>query len=139
MPTITLISGQAIGHGFLLALCHDFRIQNSRGSSLCIQEGRPATAFPSKWMIDFVNAKLLAPNIARSFIAGKSLRARDAVRSGLVDKTGSFKDALRFVEKERLLDAGTKYGYCTEKELRNRNAITLLDSRHGREIKSHRL
>lgn len=138
MPTITLISGQAVENGFLLALCHDFRIQKSRGSSLCLHGGR-STPVLSKWMIDFVNAKLFPAKLTRSIIAGESLRARDAVRSGLVDKIGSFKDALRLIEKEKLLDAGTGYGYCEKKELNNRNAIILLDARNGREIKFHRL
>lgn len=139
MPTVTLISGQAVGHGFLLALCHDFRIQKYSDSFLCINEGQ-STIFLSTWVMDFVNAKLPASNIPRSFYTeGKSLCASDSVRSGLADGAGFLKEALRFILDRKLLDAGTEYADCTKKEQKNRNAITLLDVRNGAQVETHRL
>lgn len=125
MPTITLISGQAAGLGFILALCHDFRVQKCRGSSLCIHEGQYRTPLLSKWMLDFAKVKFPASNITRSTLEGESLGARDSVRSGLVDETGFFEDALRLIERRGLLDAGTEQEYCTTKELKNMRAITV--------------
>jgi enoyl-CoA hydratase/carnithine racemase len=139
MPTITLISGQAAGLGFVLALCHDFRIQKSSGSSLCIREGLSATPSLSMWILDFVKARLPASNVTRSMLAGESLRARDSVRFGLVNETGFFENALRLIERRGLLDVGTDKTYCTAKELKNKRAIDLLNTRYQCDIKTHRL
>lgn len=139
MPTVTLIRGQAVGHGVLLALCHDFRIQEYFDSSLCMHKGQFA-AVQSARLMEFVNAKLPASNITRSFyIEGKSLCARDSVRFGLVDETGFLKEALRLIKDKKVLDAGTEHSYCTKKEETNRNAITLLDVRNGSGIETYRL
>jgi enoyl-CoA hydratase/carnithine racemase len=139
MPTITLISGQAAGFGVTLSLCHDFRVQKSCGSSLCIHDGQFGGPLLSKWMTDFVKAKLPASKITRSMSEGEYLYARDAVRCGLVDETGFFEDALRLIKRRRLLDAGAEQGYSMKKELRNMNVLLLLDAKDGTEIKAHRL
>jgi enoyl-CoA hydratase/carnithine racemase len=139
MPTITLISGQAAGFGFILSLCHDFRIQKLHGSSLYIHDGQFATPLLYKWMMDFLKAKLPASDITHSSSEGKYLRARDSVRCGLVDETGFFEDALRLIKRRRLLEAGAEQGYSMKKELRNMSALLLLEAKNGNKIKAYRL
>ncbi|KAK5791042.1 hypothetical protein VI817_006351 [Penicillium citrinum] len=139
MPTITLISGQAAGLGFILALCHDFKVQKCRGSSLCIYEGQSRTPLLSQWLLGFVKVKLPASSITRSMLAGKSIGAQDSVRSGLVDEIGFFEDALRLIDRRGLLNAGTEQEYCATKDLKNMRAITLLNARNKNATKPHRL
>jgi enoyl-CoA hydratase/carnithine racemase len=139
MPTITLISGETAGLGFILSLCHDFRVQNPRGSSLCFYDSQFATPLLSKWMTEFVKAKLPTLDITSLMSDGKYLPAKDCLRRGLVDETGFFADVLRLVKRRRLLDAGAEQGYSMKKQLRNQSALILLDTSSGNEIKAHRL
>lgn len=139
MPTITLLSGETAGLGFILSLCHDFRVQKPRGSSLFIYDSQFATPLLSKWMTDFVKAKLPALDITGLMSEKNYLRARDCVRWGLVDETGFFEDALRLIQRRRLLDSGAEQGYSMRKQLRNQSALLLLDTTNGNQIKAHRL
>lgn len=134
MPTLALINGDAIGHGLLLALCHDLRVQNKAPSAfLRICNGPPETYSPTKRV-----ARLIKTCVSGSFKfdayqlklnqVKKGLNPRDALKGGFVQGIGHLKEALGIIERVGLLDVGSGPAYLSSKEETNRLAISVCDA-----------
>jgi enoyl-CoA hydratase/carnithine racemase len=133
MPTLALINGDAIGHGLLLALCHDLRIQNNVPSaSLWICDGSSGPGGPTPRVASLVKARLsgsfnLDAYQSKLIKLDKVLNPRDAIRVGFVQGIGHVKEALGIISRLKLLDVGSNPAYRSNKEAKNRVAIDVCD------------
>ena len=140
MPTLALINGDAIGHGLLLAMCHDLRVLNkSFSASLRIYDGPPEPYLPTKRAARLIDACV---SVSSKFDAyqlklnklKKGLNSREALKIGVVQGIGHLKEALGIIRRLGLLDVGSDPAYLSRKEEKNRLAISVCDD----EVKSNR-
>ncbi|KAL2844348.1 ClpP/crotonase-like domain-containing protein [Aspergillus pseudoustus] len=127
MPTIAFINGHAVGMGFLLALCHDFRIQGRPDSSLRIcQEPSSVDLAPR---LNLVKAISPCSTVVSSRIAnGKPLYGREAIKRGLVDMVAHVNGVFKFIKDRELLRVPSTPTYRESKIRSNRKALRVLDS-----------
>lgn len=127
MPTIAFITGHAVGIGFLLALCHDFRIQDRADSSLCICQGPSAVDLAPR--LNLLKAVLPCSTVGSSRLTnGKPLYAREAIKRGLVDRIGYLNEIFKFIKDQELLRVTNVPAYRESKIRSSRKAIRALDS-----------
>jgi enoyl-CoA hydratase/carnithine racemase len=133
MPTLALINGDAIGHGLLLALCHDLRIQNNVPSaSLRICAGSSEPGGPAPQVASLIKARLSGSFNRDAYQSkliklDKALNPREAIRAGFAQGIGHLKEALGMISRLKLLDVGSNPAYWSNKEAKNRVAIDVCD------------
>ncbi|KAL6609603.1 hypothetical protein ACP70R_039572 [Stipagrostis hirtigluma subsp. patula] len=85
MPTVAAVTGHASAGGFLLALCHDYRLMRGDRGVLYMSEVDIGLPLPPYFMA-VLRAKITAANALRDVaLRGKKLRAADAKEMGIVD------------------------------------------------------
>lgn len=126
MPTISLLNGHSFAAGFMLAMYHDYRIQNPSRGFLCINEldfGVPLQA-P---MMTIFREKLTPPTFRDVVLGAKRLPGPEALQRGIVDGVGGLEETVKFI-KERGLQTKADTGiYGTMKEEMYRESLGILD------------
>ncbi|KAL6851744.1 hypothetical protein ACP4OV_020308 [Aristida adscensionis] len=85
MPTVAAVTGHASAGGFLLALCHDYRVMRGDRGVLYMSEVDIGLPLPPYFMA-VLRAKITAANALRDVVLrGRKLRAADAKEMGVVD------------------------------------------------------
>jgi enoyl-CoA hydratase/carnithine racemase len=93
VPTVAAITGHGYAAGFLLALCHDFRVMSRDRGYLCLPEVDLKMAF-TPGIIALAQAKLAPELIAEAMLTARRYTADDAVVRGLVDVAESGDNAV---------------------------------------------
>jgi len=85
MPTVAAVTGHASAGGFLLALCHDYRLMRADRGVLYMSEVDIGLPLPPYFMA-VLRAKITAANALRDVVLrGRKLRAAEGREMGVVD------------------------------------------------------
>lgn len=116
MPTIALINGHAFAGGFMIAMYHDYRIQNPKRGFLCLNE--IVLGIPLKPpMRSVFMVKVQDGAVIRSMILeGKRFTAQEALEAKIVDGLGDLPEALRLIHDKSLLEIGRSPSFVPLKE-----------------------
>ncbi|KAL4892567.1 ClpP/crotonase-like domain-containing protein [Aspergillus ambiguus] len=129
MPTISLLNGHAFAGGLMLAMYHDYRIQNPAKGFLCINELEFGVPLQPAMMSVF--REKLAPAAFRTLVLeARRFGGPDALQAGLVDGLGGLDEALALVRARGLPTKAATGIYGTMKEEMYRHSLDLLD-RHA--------
>ncbi|PYH93917.1 enoyl-CoA hydratase/isomerase family protein [Aspergillus ellipticus CBS 707.79] len=132
MPTISLLNGHAFAAGFMLAMYHDYRIQNPAKGFLCINELEFGVPLQAPMMSVF--REKLSPVVFRDVVLGaKRFPGPEALRVGIVDGVGGLEDVLRFVGERGLVKLPATGIYGTMKEEMYRHSLGILDNHAANE------
>lgn len=102
MPTMALIPGHAFAGGFMLAMHHDYRVQNPSRGFLCMNEvdfGAPLKA-P---MASIFRIKTTPQVYQEIVLEGKRFPGPAALEAGLVQALGGLEEALKLIEDRKLV------------------------------------
>lgn len=127
MPTISLLNGHSFAAGFMLAMYHDYRIQNPIRGFLCINELDFGVPLQAPMMTIF--REKLAPAAFRDVVLGaKRFPGPEALARGIVDGVGGLEETVKFI-KERGLQTKADTGiYGVMKEEMYRGSLGILDN-----------
>jgi enoyl-CoA hydratase/carnithine racemase len=85
MPTVAAVTGHASAGGFLLALCHDYRVMRADRGVLYMSEVDVGFSLPP-YFAALLRAKITAGHALRDvLLRGRKLRAPEAKEMGIVD------------------------------------------------------
>uniref|UniRef100_A0A0D9WIX1 Uncharacterized protein n=1 Tax=Leersia perrieri TaxID=77586 RepID=A0A0D9WIX1_9ORYZ len=85
MPTIAAVTGHASAAGFLLALCHDYRLMRSDRGVLYMSEVDIGLPLPP-YFVAILRAKITSANALRDVVLGaRKVKAPEAKEMGIVD------------------------------------------------------
>ncbi|KAK1699336.1 hypothetical protein QYE76_016033 [Lolium multiflorum] len=85
MPTVAAVTGHASAGGFLLALCHDYRVMRADRGVLYMSEVDIGLPLPP-YFVALFRAKVTAAHALRDvLLRGRKLRAPEAKEMGIVD------------------------------------------------------
>lgn len=85
MPTVAAVTGHASAGGFLLALCHDYRVMRADRGVLYMSEVDIGLPLPP-YFVHVLRAKISQAQALRDVVLrGKKLRAPEAKEMGVVD------------------------------------------------------
>lgn len=130
MPTISLLNGHAFAAGFMLAMYHDYRIQNPTRGFLCINELDFGVSLQAPMMTIF--REKLVPNSFRDVVLGaKRWGGPESHRAGIVDELGGLEEALKLIRERGLQNKAETGIYGTMKEEMYRGSLGLLDDHDG--------
>jgi len=85
MPTMCVFNGNAIAGGYILGLCHDYRIMHETNGSICLSEIKLGLALPYPYMK--VCAAKLDPAICTRLAHGITVLQPEALKDRLIDAT----------------------------------------------------
>ncbi|XP_006654687.2 enoyl-CoA delta isomerase 2, peroxisomal-like [Oryza brachyantha] len=85
MPTVAAVTGHASAAGFLLALCHDYRLMRADRGVLYMSEVDIGLPLPP-YFVAVLRAKITAAHALRDVtLRGRKLKAAEAKEMGIVD------------------------------------------------------
>lgn len=126
MPTISLLNGHAFAAGCMLAMYHDYRIQNPSKGFLCINELEFGVPLQSPMMCIF-REKLTPPAFRDLVLEAKRFTGAGSVNAGLVDALGGLDETLAFIRERGLQKKAATGIYGTLKEEMYRNSLNIVD------------
>ncbi|KAI9866267.1 MAG: hypothetical protein M1813_001388 [Trichoglossum hirsutum] len=136
MPTVAFINGHAFAAGLMLAMFHDYRVQNPRKGFLCLNEldfGAPL----KPPMASIFREKLPHPATYRNMVLeAKRFTAQDALNEGIVDGLGGLDEVLQLINERNLISKGKSASYRSLKQEMYRETIGYLDSHQDNEERS---
>ncbi|KAJ8098626.1 ClpP/crotonase-like domain-containing protein [Lipomyces tetrasporus] len=100
-PCIAMINGHAFAGGFMLSMCHDYRIMNPSRGFLCLNElefGAPLTS-PMSAIFRF---KLTPAAYQKCVLEATRFTADTAIAHNLVDAKGSLADVDEFIKARNI-------------------------------------
>lgn len=128
MPTVALINGHAFAGGFIVALHHDYRIQNPSKGYLCMNEVLLGVNMDPA-LLGIFRTKVTSPSTYRSLILeGHRFTSQQGFEEGLVDSTGGLDAAVAFIKERDLIKKGQSGVYGGLKEEMYRDQLGLLRS-----------
>lgn len=130
MPTIALLNGHAFAGGFMLAMYHDYRIQNPSKGFLCINELEFGVPLQAPMMHVF--REKLTPNVCRDVVLeAKRFPGPEALRVGIVDGLGGVEETVKFVKERKLVLMPKTEIYGVMKEEMYRRLLGVVDDHSG--------
>ncbi|KAM0118862.1 hypothetical protein ACP6JC_004483 [Aspergillus fumigatus] len=130
MPTICLLNGHAFAGGLMLAMYHDYRIQNPTKGFLCINELEFGVPLQSPMMSIF--REKLSPSAFRDLILeARRFAGPQSVAVGLVDGVGGLEETLQLIRERGLQTKAATGIYGTMKEEMYRHTLDILDNHAG--------
>ncbi|RAL04606.1 enoyl-CoA hydratase/isomerase family protein [Aspergillus ibericus CBS 121593] len=130
MPTISLLNGHAFAGGLMLAMYHDYRIQNPHKGFLCINELEFGVPLQAPMMSIF--REKLTPSVFRSVVLeARRFPGPEALKVGIVDGLGGMEETLGFVEQRKLVKMPETGIYGMMKEEMYRHSLGILDGHEG--------
>jgi enoyl-CoA hydratase/carnithine racemase len=131
MPTIALINGHAFAGGLMLAMLHDYRIQNPAKGFLCLNEVHMGVPLQPP-MTAIFRVKIPSAVTLRSLILeGKRFSAQEAVSVGLVDGLGGVDEVFKLIKDTNLMALAKSPAYQALKEDLYREILALLGDQKG--------
>ncbi|KAK9387867.1 ClpP/crotonase-like domain-containing protein [Lipomyces mesembrius] len=100
-PCIAMINGHAFAGGFMLSMCHDYRIMNPSKGFLCLNElefGAPLTS-PMSAIFRF---KLTPAVYQKSVLEAARFTADAAIALSIIDAKGSLADVDEFIKARNI-------------------------------------
>lgn len=115
MPTVCLLNGHAFAGGFMLAMYHDYRIQNPDKGFLCVNELEFGVPLQTPMMSIF--REKLTPTAFRTVVLeARRFGGRDSLQAGIVDAVGGLEETVGFIRERKLLNKAATGIYGTMKE-----------------------
>ena len=85
MPKLWIFDGNAIAGGYILGLCHDYRIMHESVGVICLSEIKIGMAFPYPY--NLVTRSKLRQMVCTKVLYGITLKQKEALKDGLIDDT----------------------------------------------------
>lgn len=130
MPTVCLLNGHAFAGGFMLAMFHDYRVQNPEKGFLCINELEFGVPLQTPMMAIF-REKLVPTTFRNVILEARRFGGTDSLQAGIVDAVGGLEEILHFIHDRKLLNKAATGIYGTMKEEMYARVLTGLDDHAG--------
>ncbi|KAJ5528362.1 hypothetical protein N7513_012521 [Penicillium frequentans] len=130
MPTVCLLNGHAFAGGFMLAMYHDYRIQNPDKGFLCVNELEFGVPLQTPMMSIF-REKLTPTTFRNVVLEAHRFGGRDSLKAGIVDGVGSLNDVLDLIHDRKLINKAATGIYGTMKEEMYSRVLNGLDDHVG--------
>ena len=130
MPTVCLLNGHAFAGGFMLAMYHDYRIQNPDKGFLCVNELEFGVPLQTPMMSIF-REKLTPTTFRNVVLEARRFGGRDSLPAGIVDGLGSLNEVLELIRDRKLLNKAATGIYGTMKEEMYSRVLNGLDDHVG--------
>ena len=125
MPTVAWLNGHAFAGGLMLAIHHDYRVQNPAKGFLCVNELEFGA--PLKPAMAGTFREKLPPATYRDLVLeARRFPGPAALAAGLVDALGGLDEVLALVRARKLVDKGKTGIYGTLKAEMYRGALAFL-------------
>ena len=85
MPTMCVFNGNAIAGGYILGLCHDFRIMHETNGFICLSEAKLGLALPYPYLK--VCAAKLDAMACNKLAFAIDVKQQEALQDKLIDST----------------------------------------------------
>ncbi|KAJ5887120.1 hypothetical protein N7504_011167 [Penicillium tannophilum] len=130
MPTVCLLNGHAFAGGFMLAMYHDYRIQNPDKGFLCVNELEFGVPLQTPMMSIF-REKLTPTTFRNVVLEAHRFGGKESLQAGIVDGVGSLNDVLELIRDRKLLNKAETGIYGTMKEEMYSRVLNGLDDHVG--------
>ncbi|OJJ46192.1 hypothetical protein ASPZODRAFT_97856 [Penicilliopsis zonata CBS 506.65] len=130
MPTVCLLNGHAFAGGLMLAMYHDYRIQNPSRGFLCVNEIDFGVPLQTPMMSIF-RQKLTPATFRDLVLEAKRFGGPASLQAGLVDGLGGLEETLAFIRERGLQTKAATGIYGTMKEEMWRESLGYLDNHSG--------
>lgn len=130
MPTVCLLNGHAFAGGFMLAMYHDYRIQNPAKGFLCINELEFGVPLQTPMMSIF-REKLASTTFRNVVLEARRFGGKDALQAGIIDAVGGLDEVLGLISDRKLLTKASTGIYGTMKEEMYARVLNGLDDHAG--------
>ncbi|KAJ5675219.1 uncharacterized protein N7477_005153 [Penicillium maclennaniae] len=130
MPTVCLLNGHAFAGGFMLAMYHDYRIQNPDKGFLCINELEFGVPLQTPMMSIF-REKLPATTFRNVVLEAHRFGGKASLHAGIVDGLGGLEEAVALIRGRKLLNKAETGIYGTMKEEMYARVLNGLDDHVG--------
>lgn len=100
-PTVALVNGHAFAAGFMIALCHDYRIMNPNRGFLCMNE-MDFGALLSGPMMTMFSVKFGTKLTHRITLNAHRFSGKEAFEAGIVDGLGSIAEVEAFIKNPEI-------------------------------------
>ncbi|KAJ5233093.1 hypothetical protein N7468_006049 [Penicillium chermesinum] len=130
MPTISLVNGHAFAGGFMLAMYHDYRIQNPEKGFLCVNELEFGVPLQTPMMSIF-REKLTPVTFRNVVLEARRFGGKDSLQSGIVDGLGGLDEALNLIRDRKLLNKAATGIYGIMKEEMYSRVLNGIDDHAG--------
>lgn len=130
MPTVCLLNGHAFAGGFMLAMYHDYRVQNPEKGFLCINELEFGVPLQTPMMSIF-REKLMPVTFRNVVLEARRFGGKDSLSAGIVDALGGLDEVLGFIRDRKLLNKAATGIYGTMKEEMYARVLNGLDDHPG--------
>jgi enoyl-CoA hydratase/carnithine racemase len=130
MPTVCLLNGHAFAGGFMLAMYHDYRIQNPNKGFLCVNELEFGVPLQTPMMSIF--REKLVPTTFRSVVLeAHRFGGPASLKAGIVDAVGGLDEVVGLIRDRKLLNKAATGIYGTMKEEMYARVLNGLDDHVG--------
>lgn len=130
MPTVCLLNGHAFAGGFMLAMYHDYRIQNPDKGFLCVNELEFGVPLQTPMMSIF--REKLTPTTFRSVVLeAHRFGGHASLKAGIVDAVGGLDEVVGLIRDRKLLTKAATGIYGTMKEEMYSRVLDGLDDHVG--------
>ncbi|KAJ5712429.1 hypothetical protein N7493_008897 [Penicillium malachiteum] len=115
MPTVCFLNGHAFAGGFILAMYHDYRVQNPEQGFLCLNELELGVPLQTP-MMQIFREKLTPITFRNVVLEAHRFTGKDSLQAGIVDAVGGMDAVLRLIHERKLFDKAATGIYGTMKE-----------------------
>ncbi|KAJ5729617.1 uncharacterized protein N7483_004125 [Penicillium malachiteum] len=130
MPTVCLLNGHAFAGGFMLAMYHDYRVQNPAKGFLCVNELEFGVPLQTPMMSIF-REKLTPSTFRNVVLEAHRFGGKDSLQAGIVDGLGGLDEVLGLIRDRKLLTKASTGIYGTMKEEMYSQILNGLDDHAG--------
>ncbi|KAJ5625409.1 Crotonase core [Penicillium lagena] len=130
MPTVCLLNGHAFAGGFMLAMYHDYRVQNPEKGFLCVNELEFGVPLQTPMMSIF-REKLTPTTFRNVVLEAHRFGGKAALQAGIVDALGGLDETLSLIKDRKLLNKAATGIYGTMKEEMYSRVLNGLDDHDG--------
>lgn len=130
MPTVCLLNGHAFAGGFMLAMYHDYRIQNPDKGFLCVNELEFGVPLQTPMMSIF--REKLSPTTFRNVVLeAHRFGGKASLQAGIVDAVGGLDEVVGLIRDRKLLNKAATGIYGVMKEEMYSRVLNGLDDHAG--------
>lgn len=130
MPTVCLLNGHAFAGGFMLAMYHDYRVQNPEKGFLCINELEFGVPLQTPMMAIF-REKLTPITFRNVVLEAHRFGGKASIQAGIVDAVGGLNEVLGLIRDRKLLTKAATGIYGTMKEEMYARTLNGIDDHAG--------
>lgn len=130
MPTVCLLNGHAFAGGFMLAMYHDYRVQNPEKGFLCINELEFGVPLQTPMMSIF-REKLVPTTFRNVVLEARRFGGKDSLQAGIVDALGGLDETLALIRDRKILNKADTGIYGVMKEEMYSRVLNGIDDHVG--------